>query len=111
MIFWNVFDEREGGIDVRSEETIGNVRHGGHESIWDAMMETRSMVGGEMIFWNVFGEREGGIDVGCEEMIANVRCAGHESIWDAMMETRSSVGGEMIFWRGKERSMSDGEER
>ena len=64
-----------------------------------------------MIFWNVFGEREGGIDVGWGEMIGNVRVVYHESIWDAMMETRSSVGGEMIFWRGKERSMSDGEER
>ena len=64
MIFWNVFGEREGGIDVGWEETMGNVRHGGHESIWDGMMETRSMVGGEMIFWNVFDEREGGIDDG-----------------------------------------------
>ena len=64
-----------------------------------------------MIFWNVFREREGGIDVGYEKKIANVCCGGHESIWDGLMETRSMVGGEMIFWRGKERSMSDGEER
>ena len=64
MIFWNVFDEREGEIDGGCKETIVNGRHGGHESIWDGMMETRSMVGGEMIFWNVFDEREGGIDDG-----------------------------------------------
>ena len=64
MIFWNVFGEREGGIDVGWEKKVGNVRHGGHESIWDGMMETRSIVGGEMIFWNVFDEREGRIDVG-----------------------------------------------
>ena len=32
--------------------------------MWDGMMETRSIVGGEMIFWNVFDEREGGIDKG-----------------------------------------------
>ena len=51
MIFWNVFGEREGGIDVGCEEMIANVRCAGHESIWDAMMETRSSVGGEMIFW------------------------------------------------------------
>ena len=43
---------------------IPNVRCGGHKSMWDGMMETRSMVGGEMIFWNVFDEREGGIDDG-----------------------------------------------
>ena len=64
MIFWNVFDEREGGIDVGRGEMIVNVCCGGQESIWDGLMETRSMVGGEMIFWNVFDEREGGIDDG-----------------------------------------------
>ena len=64
MIFWNVFDEREGEIDDGWQEMIANVRDGGHETIWDGMMETRSMVGGEMIFWNVFDEREGGIDDG-----------------------------------------------
>ena len=64
MIFWNVFDEREGGIDVGWGEMIGNVRVVYHESMWDGMMETRSIVGGEMIFWNVFDEREGGIDKG-----------------------------------------------
>ena len=47
MIFWNVFGEREGGIEVGCKETIVNVRYGGHESIRDGMMETRSMVGEE----------------------------------------------------------------
>ena len=64
LMFWNVFDERKGGIDDGREKMIANVRVGGHESIWDGMMETRSIVGGEMIFWNVFDEREGGIDKG-----------------------------------------------